>query len=78
MSVRSVTTSHTTLYAEMNFERLGLFRQIAMIRFQGGKPQFVSEADVPKKEARRESLRQAQRGLEYIESEIYFLFKKQP
>ena len=46
------------------------------IRFQGGKYQFVNETDVPKKEAKKKSLRQSNRGLEYAENESYFVFEK--
>ena len=52
------------------------FKLMAVIRFEGGKYQFVSETDIPAKEATKRYLRQSHRGLEYAESASYFILEK--
>lgn len=52
------------------------FKLMAVIRFEGGKYQFVSEADIPVKEAVKRYLRQSHRGLEYAEIASYFILEK--
>lgn len=54
----------------------GGFKPVCAIRFQQGKYQIVSGTDVAPKEPQETYLRQANRGLEYIEKESYFVFEK--
>ncbi|MBI5950713.1 MAG: class I SAM-dependent methyltransferase [Chloroflexi bacterium] len=52
------------------------FGLTAVIRFEGGKYRFMDEAVVPVKEKPKKYLCQTARGLEYVENETYFVFKK--
>jgi hypothetical protein len=54
----------------------GDFKPVCSIRFQRGKYQIVSGTDVAQKEPKKKYLRQANRGLEYIEKENYFVFER--
>lgn len=52
------------------------FKLTATIRFQGGKYQFAGIGDTPPTEPDRKYLRRAVRGMEYVETETYFVFQK--
>lgn len=52
------------------------FGLVGTIRFQGGKYQFASEANILTKEAGKKYLRQSNQGLKYVERETYLVFEK--
>lgn len=52
------------------------FKLTAAIRFQSGKYRFLETGDIPPAEPGRKYLRRSARGLEYVETETYFVFQK--
>lgn len=52
------------------------FKLTTAIRFQGGKYQFAETGDIPPAEPGRKYLRRSARGMEYVETETYFVFQK--
>lgn len=52
------------------------FKLTAAIRFQAGKYQFTETGDIPPANPDRKYLRRSARGMEYVETETYFVFQK--